>query len=144
MGLWMIQSIRRELNGVAYVQGKESRTVAAKQWSFPDLIAEAKKCEDFTSIVDVNRDCFLAPQSMIQAIKDECAATNQPVPETVGEIMQCVYTSLSLCYRDAIKSLQKLTGKTYTSVNIVWRLSGWLSEPAYRTGYGTSCICRPC
>ena len=119
MGLWMIQSIRRELNGVAYVQGKESRTVAAKQWSFPDLIAEAKKCEDFTSIVDVNRDCFLAPQSMIQAIKDECAATNQPVPETVGEIMQCVYTSLSLCYRDAIKSLQKLTGKTYTSVNIV-------------------------
>ena len=119
MGLWMIQSIRRELNGVAYVQGKESRTVAAKQWSFPDLIAEAKKCEDFTSIVDVNRNCFLAPQSMIQAIKDECAATNQPVPETVGEIMQCVYTSLSLCYRDAIKSLQKLTGKTYTSVNIV-------------------------
>lgn len=119
MGLWMIQSIRRELNGVAYVQGKESRTVAAKQWSFPDLIAEAKKCEDFTGIVDVNRDCFLAPQSMIQAIKDECAATNQPVPETVGEIMQCVYTSLSLCYRDAIKSLQKLTGKTYTSVNIV-------------------------
>ena len=119
MGLWMIQSIRRELNGVAYVQGKESRTVAAKQWSFPDLIAEAKKCEDFTSIVDVNRDCFLAPQSMIQAIKDECAATNQPVPETVGEIMQCVYTSLSLCYRDAIASLQKLTGKVYTSVNIV-------------------------
>ena len=119
MGLWMIQSIRRELNGVAYVQGKESRTVAAKQWSFPDLIAEAKKCEDFTGIVDVNRDCFLAPQSMIQAIKDACAATNQPVPETVGEIMQCVYTSLSLCYRDAIASLQKLTGKVYTSVNIV-------------------------
>ena len=119
MGLWMIQSIRRELNGVAYVQGKENRTAATKQWSFPDLIAEAKKCEDFTGIVDVNRDCFLAPESMIQAIKDECAATNQPVPETVGEIMQCVYTSLSLCYRDAIKSLQKLTGKVYTSVNIV-------------------------
>ena len=119
MGLWMIQSIRRELNGVAYVQGKESRTAATKQWSFPDLIAEAKKCEDFTGVVDVNRDCFLSPESMIQAIKDACAATNQPVPETVGEIMQCVYTSLSLCYRDAIASLQKLTGKVYTSVNIV-------------------------
>ena len=119
MGLWMIQSIRRELNGVAYVQGKESRTAATKQWSFPDLIAEAKKCEDFTGVVDVNRDCFLSPESMIQAIKDECAATGQPVPESVGQIMQCVYTSLSLCYRDAIASLQKLTGKVYTSVNIV-------------------------
>ena len=119
MGLWMIQSIRRELNGVAYVQGKESRTAAAKQWSFPDLIAEAKQNENFASVVDVNQDCFLAPESMIQAIKDACAATNQQVPETVGEIMQCVYSSLSICYRDAIASLQKLTGKTYTSINIV-------------------------
>jgi len=119
MGLWMIQSIRRELNGVAYVQGKESRTVATKQWSFPDLIAEAKQNEDFKSVVDVNQDCFLAPESMIQAIKDACAATNQPIPETVGQIMQCVYSSLSICYRDAIASLQKLTGKTYTSINIV-------------------------
>jgi len=119
MGLWMIQSIRRELNGVAYIQGKQTRTESAKQWSFPDLIAEAKQTEHFTSVVDVNRDCFLAPDSMIQAIRDECARTGQPVPETVGEIMQCVYTSLSLCYRDAIHNLQSLTGKTYTSINIV-------------------------
>ena len=119
MGLWMIQSIRRELNGVAYVQGKEQRTASAKKWSFPDLIEEAKKAEDFTSVVDVNLDCFLAPESMIQAIKDECARTNQPVPETVGQIMQCVYTSLSLCYKDAIANLEKLTGKHYTSINIV-------------------------
>lgn len=119
MGLWMIQSIRRELNGVAYIQGKQKRAVSEKKWSFPDLIAEAKKAEYFTSAIDVNRDCFLAPDSMIQAIKDECTRTNQPVPETVGELMQCVYTSLSLCYRDAILDLEKLTGKTYTSINIV-------------------------
>ncbi len=119
MGLWMIQSIRRELNGVAYIQGKENRTASTRQWSFPDLIAAARECEDFTSQVDVNRDCFLSPDSMIGAIKDECARTGQPVPETVGQIMQCVYTSLSICYRDAIKSLEKLTGKHYTSINIV-------------------------
>lgn len=119
MGLWMIQSIRRELNGVAYIQGKQNRTESAKKWSFPDLIAEAKQAEYFTSVVDVNRDCFLAPDSMIQAIKDECAKMNQPIPKTVGEIMQCVYTSLSICYRDAILNLEKLTGKKYTSINIV-------------------------
>ena len=119
MGLWMIQSIRRELNGVSYVQGKQNRTVAQKQWSFPDLIAEAEACQDFTGWVDVNRECFLAPDSMIEAVKAECARTGQPVPESVGEIMQCVYTSLSDCYKNAIISLQKLTGKTYTSINIV-------------------------
>lgn len=119
MGLWMIQSIRRELNGVDYIQGKQNRTAAAKQWSFPDLIAEAEKCEDFPAVVDVNKPCFLAPDSMIDAIKAQCAATGQPVPETVGQLMQCVYTSLSLCYRDAIKGLEVLTGNRYTSINIV-------------------------
>lgn len=33
--------------------------------------------------------------------------------------MQCVYTSLSLCYCNAIRSLEKITGKHYTSINIV-------------------------
>ena len=119
MGLWMIQSVRRELNGVSYVIGKEQRQASAKKWSFPDLIAEAEKEEGFPSVVDVNSACFLAPESMIQAIKDECSRTAQPIPETVGQIMQCVYTSLSLCYRDAIHALEGLTGKHYTSVNIV-------------------------
>ena len=119
MGLWMIQSVRRELNGVSYVAGKDNRVATGKKWSFPDLIAEAEKEESFTALVDVNSSCFLAPESMIQAIKDECARTNQPVPETVGQIMQCVYTSLSACYRDAIRALEGLTGKQYTSINIV-------------------------
>ena len=83
------------------------------------LIEEAKKAEGFASVVDVNLDCFLAPDSMIQAIKDECARTNQAVPQSVAELMQCVYTSLSLCYKDAIANLEKLTGKHYTSINIV-------------------------
>ena len=83
------------------------------------LFAEAEKEEGFPSMVDVNASCFLAPESMIQAIKDECARTGQAVPETVGQIMQCVYTSLSICYRDAIKALEGLTGKKYTSINIV-------------------------
>ena len=119
MGLWMIQSVRRELNGVAYVQGKKEVSASQKKWSFPDLIAAAREAEDFTSVVDVNRDCFLSPDSMIDAIRAECERTNQPAPQTVGQIMQCIYTSLSLCYRDAIRSLEKLTGKCYTSINIV-------------------------
>ncbi len=119
MGLWMIQSVRRELNGISYVQGKDQRTKSDKQWSFPNLIAVAQNAEDFSSIVDVNDNRFLAPQSMIQAIQDACKDSNQPIPQTEGEIMQCIYRSLSFCYADAIDSLQKLTGKHYTSINIV-------------------------
>jgi len=119
MGLWMIQSIRRELNGTAYVEGYESKHAAGRTYSFPDLIDEAKGAASFPSVVDANDDCFLAPESMIDAIKAYCVKTGQPVPVTVGEIMQCVYKSLSKCYKTAIESLSRLTGRTYTSINIV-------------------------
>ena len=33
--------------------------------------------------------------------------------------MQCVYRSLAKCYADAIATLSGITGKTYTSINIV-------------------------
>ena len=119
MGLWMIQSVRRELNGEANVEGREARTAADHAWTFAELAEEARKAEGFGSIVDVNKDRFLAPDSMIEAIRAECAESGQPVPESVGEIMQVIYTSLARCYKEAIEGLQTLTGKTYTSINIV-------------------------
>ncbi|MDO4175182.1 MAG: FGGY-family carbohydrate kinase, partial [Eubacteriales bacterium] len=120
MGLWMIQSIRRELNGVDYVEGKgQARQKAKLQIGFGDLSDAARRSSDFHSVVDVNDDRFLSPDSMIQEIKDACADTDQPIPQTTGELMQCVYLSLSKCYAEAIQKLSGLTGKTYTSINIV-------------------------
>ena len=55
---------------------------------------------------------------MIAAVIDAASAEGRP-PETVGELMQCVYKSLAECYADAIRILSELTGKAYTSVNIV-------------------------
>lgn len=119
MGLWMIQSIRRELNGISYIAGRTSKYADGKQWSFPDLISAAMGAQNFQSVVDANDSSFLAPESMIDAIQDYCAKTNQEVPKTVGQIMQCVYLSLSKCYKDAITELSGLTGKYYTSINMI-------------------------
>ena len=104
MGLWMIQSIRRNLD---------------KKYSFAELETMAREASDFTSIVDVNDDCFMNPVNMIEAVKEYCAKSGQPVPETIGQVMQCVYISLADCYAKSIKGLEKITGKTYTSINIV-------------------------
>jgi len=124
MGLWMIQSIRRELNGVSYVEGKEKAAVPLKDWvekkySFNDLETAAKASVGFASTVDANDGRFLSPASMIAEVRAACAESGQAVPETVGELMQCVYSSLAKCYADAIAKLSSLTGKTYTSLNIV-------------------------
>ncbi len=108
MGLWMIQNIRRELKD-------ENGNVP----SFPELIREAETSKAFPSVVDPDDDRFLAPASMIEEVKQACADTHQPVPETTGEVMQTVYRSLSQDYRRAVESLKSMTGKTYTALHIV-------------------------
>ena len=122
MGLWMIQSIRRELNGVDYVEGKEkaaSWTLAdyekGRKYSFADLENAAKAASAFAGRVNANDTRFFSPDSMIA----EVLAAADVKPSTVGELMQCVYASLADCYAKMIRNLSSLTGKTYTSVNIV-------------------------
>ena len=122
MGLWMIQSIRRELNGVDYVEGKEKTatwTLAdyekGKKYSFADLENAAKAASAFAGRVNANDTRFFSPASMIA----EVLAAADVKPTTVGELMQCVYASLADCYAKMIRNLSNLTGKTYTSINIV-------------------------
>ncbi|MDD3430031.1 MAG: rhamnulokinase [Oscillospiraceae bacterium] len=130
MGLWMIQSVRRELNGVAYIKGKEHRTAANVQYSYAELEKLARQEKDFSSTIDVDDPRFLAPESMMEAVKSLCVETNQSVPQTVGQIMQCVYKSLAYKYKAAIETLQRLTGKQYTCIHIVGGGSkdGYLNE----------------
>lgn len=104
MGLWMIQNIKKEYND---------------KYSFTDFVDEAKKAIGFESMVDVNDDSFFAPKSMIQAVKDYCKNTNQQVPETVGEIVLCVYRSLAKSYREATEGVEKIMGRTFDKINIV-------------------------
>lgn len=130
MGLWMIQSIRRELNGQAYIKNKSQVKESDKKYSFAELEALARECADFASVIDVDKEAFLSPDSMIEAVKEECRATGQAVPEKVGEIMQCVYVSLAKKYAKSIKELEGITGKTYTCIHVVGGGSrdGYLSE----------------
>ena len=130
MGLWMIQSIRRELNGVSYVEGKDGvatkEALAAisdyekgKKYSFADLEMSARGASTYQVTVDVNEQRFMNPDSMIGEVLAAAKAEGGKPPATVGELMQCVYKSLAECYADAIANLSEITGKTYTSVNIV-------------------------
>ena len=129
MGLWMIQAIRRELNGVKYVEGKDGEATEAalakltdyekgKEYSFGDLSNIARGETNYTITVDVNEQRFMNPASMIGEVMSAAAEEGRP-PATVAELMQCVYRSLAECYADAIRNLSELTGVTYTSINIV-------------------------
>ena len=129
MGLWMIQSIRRELNGVKYVEGKDGSATAealeklsdyepGRKYSFADLEMSARGAALYQVTVDVNDQRFMNPDSMIAEVLSAAAAEGK-APSSVGELMQCVYKSLAECYAEAISNLAEITGRTYTSINIV-------------------------
>lgn len=69
MGLWIIQNVKKELTG---------------NITYDYLCDMAMKADDFNSVIDVNDNRFLAPDSMIQEIKDYCIQTNQEAPEELS------------------------------------------------------------
>ena len=114
MGLWMIQSVKKEFE---------------EDLSFGEICERASK-EKIASIVDCNDNCFFAPKSMIKAVQDFCANTNQQVPRTVGEISAVVYNSLAYCYGETVKEIEAITGNTYDTIYVVGggANAGYLNE----------------
>ncbi len=103
MGLWMIQSLRKEV---------------AKDLSYAEICTGAEK-ETITSIVDCNHESFLAPKSMVQAVQEFCQRSNQQIPEGIYELAAVIYNSLAKCYASSLDEIEKLTGKHYDKIHII-------------------------
>ncbi len=70
------------------------RRPACLSWN--DIVEEAKKAEPFRSVIDPDYGEFFAGGRMVEKTQAFCRETNQPVPETVGQIARCIYESLAL------------------------------------------------
>ena len=103
-GMWAIQSVKKELGG---------------KYSYDELMKLAIDCTSTGSIIDLNDNRFLAPESMIDAIKGYCAEYGLKVPSTVGEIMDVIYRSLATIYAKTIKATEEVTNKSFDVLNIV-------------------------
>lgn len=115
MGLWMIQNVKHELGDI---------------YSYAELCEMAAKEDGFTSRVDVNDSCFLAPANMTEEIKRYCRDTNQPEPTTPGQLAAVIYNSLAESYGETVKEIEKVTGRTYSRIHIIGGGSnaGYLNE----------------
>lgn len=104
MGTWMLQNLRREWG---------------EEHTFPELAEEAKKHASFPTVVDIEDERFLAPKNMQEEIASACRDTKQPLPQSMGDCLACVYHSLAEGYKKALHRLEKLTGTTYDHLAIV-------------------------
>ena len=114
MGLWMIQSVKKEFDEGYQYDGK----AANEDYSFANLCDKASK-ELIDSVIDANDERFLAPASMIDEVKKACSEKGAEVPETPWQIARVIYRSLAICYKEAAEELEEITGKQYGSINIV-------------------------
>lgn len=103
MGLWMIQSVKKEIGG---------------ELGFGEICEMASK-STITSIVDCNDDRFLAPANMTKEVQAACKEAGQQVPETLADVAAVIYNSLAQCYAKTIKEIEEITGKSYDRIHIV-------------------------
>jgi len=97
MGLWIIQSIKKEL----------------EVYSFSELSEMAKK--GVPTPLDVDDPRLLAPESMIEAVKAVAGKEDM----TIEDILASVYHGLATIYARTAREIEEMTGKVYPAIHII-------------------------
>ncbi|MBE7009933.1 MAG: rhamnulokinase [Ruminococcaceae bacterium] len=113
MGLWIVQECRRQWAR----EGKE--------FSFNDLEQAARAAAPFRSFINPDDSSFATPGNMPKRIREFCAKTGQPVPETEGEIIRCAMESLALKCRMVADALEDVQGK---QLDVIHMLGGGIKD----------------
>lgn len=107
IGLWLIQESRRQWQR----EGKD--------YSFADMEKMALESKPLLCFIDPDHPDFSTAGDLPERIREYCRNTAQPVPETDGAVVRCIYESLALKYAWTLKRIEKCTGKKYDTLYIV-------------------------
>ncbi|MBP3332955.1 MAG: rhamnulokinase [Clostridia bacterium] len=99
MGMWLFQSIRKNLG---------------KKYTYDEMMYMAME-SDFTEKIDPTDEVFLAPESMIDAVRNYLGKPDLPL----GDLLSSVYHSLAAIYDKTVKEIENISGKTVNAINIV-------------------------
>ena len=97
--MWLFQCIRRDLG---------------KKYSYDEMMEMAKESR-LVGYIDPNAREFVAPESMIDAIRAHLGAPDM----TVGEVLAAVYHSLARSYKEAVGVVERMTEQSVDTINIV-------------------------
>lgn len=99
MGMWLFQSIRKETN---------------KQYSYDEMMYMAMESK-FSERIDPTDDTFLAPESMIEAVRTYLKKPELPL----SDVLSSIYHSLAYSYDKAVKEVEQICGKKIELICIV-------------------------
>lgn len=113
-GLWLIQEIRRNFRD------------AGKNYSFNDMERLARAEKPFVSFIDPDSPEFSGVGAMPEKIRGYCKRTGQTVSENDGALVRCIYESLAMKYKFALKGIAKNTGREFEILHL---LGGGTKDP---------------
>ncbi len=99
MGMWLFQSIRKNLD---------------KKYTYDEMMNMAME-SNFCECIDPTDDAFLAPDNMIEAVRNYLRKPDLPL----ADVLSSVYHSLAFSYDKAIKEIEKICQKQIKSIHIV-------------------------
>ena len=99
MGMWLLQNIRRNLD---------------KKYTYDEMMEMAMECGKYYYI-DVNAEDFVAPVSMIEAVRKYLNMPDLPI----AEVINSVYHSLARSYKLAVEEFESVTGTKASAIHIV-------------------------
>lgn len=107
MGLWIVQECKRQWDR------------EGESYSFSELVELAHGADPFRSFIDPDDLRFMNPSDMTAEIHSYCRETDQPIPQSKGEIVRCILESLALRYREVLERIEQLTGNQFTGLHMV-------------------------
>ena len=107
MGLWLLQECRRSW---------EKR---GESLNYDQLTEIAQRSKSIGSLIDPDDERFLSPVDMPLEIQRYCRETDQPIPQSKGEIILCILESIALRYRNIIEELEEAINKKLSVIYMV-------------------------
>lgn len=90
-----------------------------EDYSFSELGDLAEKAEPFRFFFDPDEKIFYNPGNIPKKIQRYCMEHYGNQPETVGEIIRCIYESLAMKFRWTIEQLEGVSGKELPLINMM-------------------------
>lgn len=107
MGLWLVQ---------------QSRAAWAKDgqpFDYAELASMAEEGQAFRSWINPNDLRFYAPANMVAEVRQACADSGQPVPQTVPDVMRCLLETLAFTYCLSVERIEALKQMTIPCLHII-------------------------
>ena len=87
-------------------QSRKTWESEGRKYSYAEMVDMAREAIGFPSTIDPDDPRFAAPKDMYAEIKAALKESGQKVPENDGEMISCIYHSLTKRYKEVIGMLQ--------------------------------------